>query len=173
VSGADCSNDIVSRYLAGVNRTFPAFLSDEIPSFLADVAYVNTSTGTNTYYTNRKSDNTVYALWIGTNDLGLGAFLTDSQTPELIITNFIEWIWEVFDKIYESGGRQFVLLNQAPLEHSPMYASLQYSGVGDHHYWLNKTLYNMTEYEQKIKEYTTNVNTILDYGVPTELKLRA
>lgn len=173
VSGAFCSNEIFSRYLAGINRTFPAVLEDEIPSFLEDVAYVNASTGTNTFYADRESNNTVYALWIGTNDLGLDAFLTDSQHAGLTITDFIGCVWQVFDAIYGAGGRHFVLLNEAPLEHTPLYAAPQNGGLGDNHYWTNKTAYNMTEYEQKMKEYTTNVNTMFDYGVPVEARIKA
>lgn len=159
--------------MAGLNRTYPSVLEDQIPSFLEDISYVNETTGTNTFYTNRRSDNTIYALWIGTNDLGLDAFLFDSQSPGLTITDFVGCIWETFDNIYKTGGRHFVLLNQAPLEYSPLYAAPQNSGVGDNHYWTNKTAYNMTNYEQKMKEYTTNVNTILEYGAPMELKLKS
>lgn len=173
MSGAFCSNEIFSRYLAGINRTFPSVLEDEIPSFLQDVAYVDVATGTNTFYTDRQSDNTLYALWIGTNDLGIDAFLTDSQKSGLTITNFIECIWQVFDNIYQTGGRHFVILNTAPLEHSPLYAAPLNSGVGNNHYWTNKTAYNMTEYEQKMLEYTTNVNTMLDYGVPVQTKIKS
>ncbi|KAH8198176.1 hypothetical protein TruAng_007657 [Truncatella angustata] len=158
VSGAFCSNEIFSRYLAGINRTFPSVLEDEIPSFLEDIA---------------QSDNTLYALWIGTNDLGIDAFLTDSQNPGLTITNFIDCIWEVFDNIYKTGGRHFVLLNTAPLELSPLYAAPQNSGIGDNHYWTDKTTYNMTEYEQKMLEYTTSVNTMFDYGVPVQTKIKS
>ncbi|KAI1841448.1 hypothetical protein JX265_001484 [Neoarthrinium moseri] len=173
VSGAFCSNEIFSRYLAGINRSFPSVLEDEIPSFLEDVAYVDPAAGTNTFYPNRQSDNTVYALWIGTNDLGTNAFLTDSQKSGLTITNFVECIWDVFDAIYKTGGRHFVLLNEAPLEYSPLYAAPQNSGVGDDHYWTDKTTYNMTEYEQKMKEYTTSVNTMFDYGVPVQVKIKS
>ncbi|KAK6088947.1 gdsl lipase acylhydrolase family protein [Seiridium cupressi] len=173
VSGAFCSNEIFSRFLAGINRTFPSVLEDEIPSFLEDIAFVDAATGTNTFYTDRESDNTVYALWIGTNDLGLDAFLTDSQKPGLTITDFVDCIWQVFDAIYKTGGRRFVLLNTASLEHSPLYAAPQNGGVGDDHYWTDKATYNMTEYEQKMKEYTTNVNTMFDYGVPVELKIKS
>ncbi|KAH8648463.1 hypothetical protein BX600DRAFT_389294 [Xylariales sp. PMI_506] len=173
ISGAFCSNEIFSRYLASIYRTFPSVIDDEIPSFLQDVAYVNQSTGTNTFYTNREADNTVYALWIGTNDLGIDAFLTDSQHDGLTITDFIGCIWQVFDAIYGAGGRRFVLFKEAPLEHSPLYAAPQNGGVLDDKYWTNKTSYNMTDYEQKMKEYTTNVNTIFDYGVPFELKIKA
>lgn len=173
VSGAFCSNEIFSRYLAGINRTFPAVLEDEIPSFLEDIAFLNASTGTNTFYTDRESDNTVYALWIGTNDLGTDAFLTDSQKSGLTITDFVDCVFQVFDIIYSTGGRHFVLLNTAPLEYSPLYAAPQNGGVADDHYWTDKTTYNMTEYEQKMKEYTTSVNTMFDYGVPVQAKIKS
>lgn len=74
VSGATCSNEIVLRYFSGINRSFPSVIDDEIPSFEADVA-------AKTLYLNRTAENTVYGLWIGTNDLGYGGFLTDSQAP--------------------------------------------------------------------------------------------
>ncbi|KAK8102379.1 acetyl esterase [Apiospora sp. TS-2023a] len=170
VSGAFCSNNIFERFLPSINRTFPSVLEDEIPSFVEDVAYINASTGTNTFYPNRAGDNTVYALWIGTNDLGGDAFLTDSQHAGLTITDFVDCIWAVFDAIYAQGGRHFVLFNQAPLERSPLYAAPQHGGAGDTHYWPTKTeACNNTEVEQKMLEYTTNVNTMFDYGVPFQL----
>lgn len=173
MSGAYCTNQIFSRYLAGIYRSFPAVLDDEIPSFLGDIAFVNTTTGTNTFYTNREPDNTVYALWIGTNDLGVGSFLMDVQHAGLTITDFVDCVWDVFDAVYESGGRRFVLLNEAPLEHSPLYAAPQNGGVVDNLYWTDKSSYNATEYEQKMLEYTTNVNTMFDYGVPFHLKVKS
>lgn len=49
-------------------------IDDQLPSFVADVQ-------SETLYANRTADNTVYALWIGTNDLGIAGFLTDRQAP--------------------------------------------------------------------------------------------
>lgn len=74
ISGATCSNEIISRYFSLINGPFPSVVDDELPSFVADV-------GAKTLYENRTAENTVYALWIGTNDLGYGAFLSDSQAP--------------------------------------------------------------------------------------------
>ncbi|KAL1858916.1 hypothetical protein Daus18300_009785 [Diaporthe australafricana] len=162
VSGATCSNEIVARYLASLNRTFPSVLEDELPSFVADVQV-------ETLYTNRTADNTVYALWIGTNDLGYGAFLTDSQAPGTNITSYIDCVWSVFDTIYSTGGRRFVILNTAPLQLSPLYASASNGGVGDNQFWPNKTAYNDTEYEYKMLEYTQLVDRLFDYGVPFEV----
>ncbi|POS76413.1 acetyl esterase [Diaporthe helianthi] len=162
VSGATCSNDIVARYLAGINRTFPAVLEDELPSFVADVR-------SETLYANRTADNTVYALWIGTNDLGYGALLTDSQAPGTNITSYIDCIWTVFDTIYATGGRRFVLLNTAPLQLAPLYSPQSAGGIGDSQFWPNKTLYNQTEYQHKFLEYTQVVDRLFDYGVPFEM----
>ncbi len=52
VSGATCSNKIISRYFANINGPFPSVMDDEIPSFKADVAF-------KTLYPDRTSENTV------------------------------------------------------------------------------------------------------------------
>ncbi|KAI1467712.1 carbohydrate esterase family 16 protein [Daldinia caldariorum] len=172
VSGATCSNEIVKRYLESINAPFPSVIDYEIPAFLADVEYA-LRVEDNDFLSNRKPNNTVYALWIGTNDLGVKGFLTDSQQPGTTISNFIDCIWSVFDSIYSTGGRHLVLFNEAPLDRSPLYASPQNGGVGDNQYQENKTSYNTTEYEQKMLEYTTSVNTIFSYGAPFQLLVEA
>ncbi|KAK0659761.1 hypothetical protein QBC41DRAFT_44654 [Cercophora samala] len=166
VSGATCSNSIVERDFAFINRSFPSVLEDEIPSFTADVKFKS-------IFPNRTPENTVYALWIGTNDLGFDAFLSDSQAPGTTISDFVDCIWTVFDTIYKTGGRRFVLLNEAPLELSPLYAHPDNGGTGDSQFWSTKTNYNITQYSQKIKQYTTNVNTIFDYGVPFQVAVKS
>jgi phospholipase/lecithinase/hemolysin len=166
VSGATCSNEIISRDFPLIHRPFPSVMDDEIPSFKADVAF-------KALYPDRTAANTLYALWIGTNDLGYGGFLSDSQAPGTTITDYVNCIWQVFDNIYQTGGRRFVLLNLAPLELSPLYALPADGGIGDSQFWSNKTQYNMTEYSQKMKEYTTNVNTIFDYGVPFQMVVKS
>ncbi|CAK7220223.1 hypothetical protein SBRCBS47491_004115 [Sporothrix bragantina] len=160
VSGAVCSNELTARYFSLINKPFPSVMDDEVPSFQADVA------GNHSLYQNRSADNTVYALWIGTNDLGFGGFLTDAQTAGANLTSFTDCIWQVLDAIHAAGGRRIVLFNQAPLQLTPMYRPQSAGGAGDNQYWANKTLYNETEYANKIMEYTTSVNTIFDYGVP-------
>ncbi|KAK4660834.1 hypothetical protein QC762_122580 [Podospora pseudocomata] len=166
VSGATCSNKIVERDFAFIGRSFPSVLEDEIPSFTADVKFKS-------IFPNRTPENTVYALWIGTNDLGFDAFLSDSQAPGTTISDFVDCIWSVFDTIYKTGGRRFVLLNEAPLELSPLYAHPDNGGTGDSQFWNTKTNYNVTQYGQKIKQYTTNVNTIFDYGVPFQVAIKS
>lgn len=78
----------------------------------------------------------------------------------------------MFDGIYSTGGRRFALFTQAPLELSPLYAAIENGGVGDVGYWTNKTAYDTVAYEEKIRETTTVVNTIYDYGVPFQLLIK-
>ena len=165
VGGATCSNQIISRYVSGIHQPFPSVLDYEIPTFKTDVTFKD-------LYPNRNADNTAYALWIGTNDLGFDAFLSDSQVSGTTISTYIDCIWTVFDNIYQTGGRNFVLLNLAPLQLSPLYASPSHGGVVDSIFWTSKASYNTTEYQWKMLEYTTSVNTIFDYGVPFQLLIK-
>ncbi|KAF6813727.1 acetyl esterase [Colletotrichum sojae] len=165
VSGATCSNKIISRDFAAIGQPFPSVLDYEVPAYKADTAF-------EALYPNRLANNTVYALWIGTNDLGYGAFLSDSQAPGATISTYVDCIWEVFDNVYETGGRHFVLLNVSPLEQSPLYRATERGGFADSQFWTNKTAYNTTEYEYKMLEYTTNVNTMFDYGAPFQLLVK-
>ncbi|KAK3319309.1 hypothetical protein B0H66DRAFT_623965 [Apodospora peruviana] len=166
VSGATCSNKIISRYFSAINRDFPSVATDEIPSFQVDVSYKS-------IFPNRTPDNTVYALWIGTNDLGNDAFLTDSQAPGTTITDYVDCVWSVFDSIYKTGGRRFMMLNLAPLQLSPQYAEVKNGGAVTSQFWPEKSRYNVTEYSYKMKEYTTNVNTMFEYGMPFQTAIKS
>jgi hypothetical protein len=59
-----------------------------IPAFLADQAYKNDSTP----FLDIPSDESVYAMWVGTNDLGNGAFLTDSQIAGKTIVDYMDCV---------------------------------------------------------------------------------
>lgn len=159
VAGAMCTNNFDSRDLDAINGPFPSVLEYEIPAFEQDTRYPG-------LYPNRRPDNTVYALWIGTNDLGIVGILADKQKAGTTITTYVDCIWTVLDRIYSAGGRHFVLLNQAPLERAPLYATPESGGQGDTPGWSNKTAYNTTEYANKVLQYTTSVNTMYDYGGP-------
>ncbi|GAP88023.1 putative acetyl esterase [Rosellinia necatrix] len=171
ISGAVCSNEIVYRHLDAINGPFPSVIDYQVPAFQADVEYAENTTNT-TFLQNRTAENSVYALWIGTNDLGNGGFLLDKQVPGNTISDYIDCIWSAFDGIYSTGARRFAIFTQAPLEVSPLYAAPENGGTGNVNFWTNKTAYNTAEYESKILEYTTTVNTIYSYGVPFELLVR-
>lgn len=138
VSGAVCSSVQTPRYSPSIHEDFPGIIEYEVPAFVADIQYVNSSTGTNTLYTDHHASNTVYAIWIGTNDLGVGALLQDGQEKGTNITTFTDCVFRAFDSIYAAGGRSFVLINSAPLQLSPLYGTAAAGGVSSSHYWPNK-----------------------------------
>jgi hypothetical protein len=137
VSGAVCDNNIIYRFIE--YGPFPDVVY-EVNAFVADVNYINKSTHTNTLYTDRKPDNTVYSMWIGTNDLGVDAFLTDSSLHETTIPDYVDCIYDKFDQIYKEGGRYFVLMNTAPLQLSPLYGMPDAGGLTASHYWPDKVI---------------------------------
>lgn len=77
VGGAMCSDAITSHDLDSIHGPFPSIYDYEIPTFKADLAYPN-------LFPNRRADNTIYALWIGTNDLGIDGFLGDKM-PQILV----------------------------------------------------------------------------------------
>jgi len=167
VSGAVCDNKIIYRYLASVNGPFPDVVY-EVDAFVADANYINETTKTNTLYTDRTKENTVYSIWIGTNDLGADAFLTDSSLNQTTIPDYVDCIFDKFDQIYKAGGRYFVLMNNAPLHLTPLYGAPDAGGLAASHYWPDKPA-NISEVSGKMHEYNQLVNTVFDYRVPFEL----
>ncbi|KAL9471064.1 hypothetical protein ACSS6W_009005 [Trichoderma asperelloides] len=164
ISGATCDNNNVARWASFLNANFPSIITDEIPSFKKDRKTA--------LYRGVNAANTVYALWIGTNDLSFTGILSDSQVAGTTISTYIDCIWATFDAIYAEGGRRFVLLNLNALQLVGLYRPQSDGGAGDNQFWQNKTLYNQTEYAQKMLEYTTSSNTIIDYGVPFYLLVK-
>jgi hypothetical protein len=137
VSGAVCDNNQIFRFIEF--GPFPDVVY-EVNAFIADVKYMNKTTHTNTLYTNRRPDNTVYSMWIGTNDLGVDAFLTDSSLHGTAIPDYVDCIYDKFDQIYREGGRYFVLMNTAPLQLSPLYGMPDAGGLTASHYWPDKVI---------------------------------
>ncbi|KAH9205281.1 acetyl esterase [Leptodontidium sp. 2 PMI_412] len=139
----------------------------EVDAF-TDTKFVNSTTKKNSLYTDRHEGNTVYSMWIGTNNLGIYAFLTDSNSDGTTIPDYVDCIFKRFNEIYKNGGRYFVLMNTAPLELSPLYGVLGKGGLAASHYWPHEPA-NGTEISFKMKEYTYPVNSVFSYRTPYEL----
>ncbi|MBE7179720.1 MAG: SGNH/GDSL hydrolase family protein [Terriglobus roseus] len=155
VAGAVCSNEITPRYFAPINAPFPDVEGYEIPAFYADydtgVLKINPSS-------------TAYAMWIGTNDLGAGAFLTDSQVAGKSVADYLDCVYRAVDKLYASpiNARYFVLMNIAPLQLVPMYQlpgvsnfELDYQNATATHYrMLEQVLLVNEAYEFRTQVYS-------------------
>ncbi|KAF2125174.1 carbohydrate esterase family 16 protein [Dothidotthia symphoricarpi CBS 119687] len=163
VSGAACSNAITPRSLTST-PAFPDVAGYELPAFIADSSYI-TPNGSK-FFTGQPK-NTVYALWIGTNDLGNNAFLTNSQVKGKTVKDFVDCVYDTITSLYENGGRYFVLLNLAPLNLLPQYATPENGGLSATQFWPDKTRYNITDVSYRMQETVVSLNEVFKYRTPS------
>lgn len=185
VSGAVCSNEITPRQVwcthvlmtsndydrtfQSINADFPAVLEYELPAFLSDQQALRINTTTPYFTPTLSATNAAFAIWIGTNDLGVNAFLTDSQVPGKVLADYLDCVYNVLDGLYAAGGRVFVLFNAAPLHLSPLYANTTIRGVtSSAKYWPHKDQLNITQYAEVMHEFTSSVNAVYKYRTPYE-----
>ena len=95
-SGATCSNALTPR-------TFPSVFGDELPAYFA--AKANGSLG------HLAPAETMYTLWIGTNDVGVGTLLTGQQTPGVTLVDTVSCAVDWVSTLYKSGARNFIFQN--------------------------------------------------------------
>ncbi len=165
VAGSTCSEKVATQPARVIPGPVPTVLDYEIPAFEADLAFAS-------LYPDRQPGNTVYAIWIGTNDLGVEGFLDDRNRPETVLDDLVGCVWESFDRIYKTGGRRFVVMNVAPLEKSPTYASFGEGGAENTPVWPTKSQYNTSDYQHKMFQYSQAVNGLFDYTAPFHLLVK-
>lgn len=130
----------------------------EIPAFVADSRYTAMN---GTKFMSNPPDETVYSIWIGTNDLG--SFVTDIQEPGKTIVDYLDCVYASLQKLYDQGGRYFVIQNIAPLNLAPMYALPEVGGVGN--------VTNKTETSYRMLQQAVTVNSIYDYRTAFDAKI--
>ncbi|EED22785.1 GDSL lipase/acylhydrolase family protein [Talaromyces stipitatus ATCC 10500] len=167
VDGAVCSNEISPRYVPSINGNFPSVLEYEVPAYVADSKFVTNGSP----FLDIPPWGTVYSMWIGTNDLGEDAFLTDSQVPGRSLPDYTECVFTALDKIYANGARYFVLQNVIPLQLVPLYATPKNGGVYATYGDTSGTP-NVTETSYRMWESVKTVNEIYKYQLPFELLIR-
>jgi hypothetical protein len=107
MSGSSCSSAVVGGFLPGI-------LENQVPSFEGDLKLPG--------FLELPPKDTVYAIWIGTNDLGFAGFLPQAD-GQAKVPKYVECVWTVFDKMYAAGGRKFLLMNIIPLNLLPIYTT--------------------------------------------------
>ncbi|KAL4991882.1 hypothetical protein BDW68DRAFT_184544 [Aspergillus falconensis] len=159
VSGAPCSNKITPRFYEPINAPYPSVLEYEIPAYLADSKYVDPS---GNKFMDINANETVYAIWIGTNDIGSDAFLTDSQVKGTTIPDYIACVYKALDSMYADGARYFVIMNLAPLQLAPQYATPENGGQ------VSTDGTNVTEKSYRMWESVVTINDVYRYKTPYE-----
>ncbi|KAF5381805.1 hypothetical protein D9615_005589 [Tricholomella constricta] len=103
-AGATCSNDITFR-------PFPSVFESQLPL----------------YFTEKRNGSlkldpkeTIYTLWIGTNDLGVNSLVSGSNKASIVdvAACMVNWV----KVLYASGARNFLFQNMIPLQTAPLYA---------------------------------------------------
>ncbi|KAH9916236.1 GDSL lipase/acylhydrolase [Amylocystis lapponica] len=144
-SGGACSNNLTYR-------AYPSVMESQLPTYFAEVA-----DGT----LKLDPESTVYTLWIGTNDVGINALLTGSQTPGVTLVNTTDCAVSWVKVMYDSGARNFVFQNMLPLEKTVLYSVDSYPNW----YWTEPR--NSTEWNLFMTELTNAGNEL------SSLKLQA
>ena len=155
------------RTFEAIEADFPSVLEYEVPAFLADKEATRNGTSEPYFTPALSAADSVYVMFIGTNDLGVWAFLTDSQVPGKVLTDYTDCVYQSLDQLYASGARVFVLMNTVPLQLAPLYANTSIGGVTETSYWPEMTS-NKTQIAKTMHEYTTSVNNIYKYQTPFE-----
>lgn len=161
VSGAVCSNEITPRYFAAIDADFPDVPGYEVPAYLNDSKYyVN-----GTKFLIEPVDQTVFAIWIGTNDLGYYAFIEDQQVPGKYIPDYMDCVFDQIQALYDNGGRYFVFMNVVPLQLTAIYGEPGVNAAGPNQYWPDKAG-NFTEINARMAQQVVSTDAIYATRVP-------
>ena len=112
-----------------------------------------------------QQDSTAYAIWIGTNDLGNNAFITNSQRPNKTVADYMDCVYNTIDGLYKNGGRYFVILNLAPLDLLPQYQLPSQGGLSATQFWPADGR-NMTDVHYRMQNTVAALNEVYEYRTP-------
>jgi len=92
-AGATCSNNMTFR-------PFPPVFESQIPTFLDEK---------NNHTIKLDQKNTLYSLWIGTNDIGVSSLLTGDNDASIVDVAqcMVDWV----KTMYKNGARNFLFQN--------------------------------------------------------------
>ncbi|KAI6135858.1 carbohydrate esterase family 16 protein [Pisolithus thermaeus] len=143
--GATCSNNLT-------DRPFPPLMEYQLPD------YLNATRNGTIPPSSILPHETTYAIWIGTNDVGANALLTQGVGVRkgVSIVEVRKCVVDVVRVLYESGARYFVIMNMIPLNLTPLYSPDSYPSV----YWTAPR--NRTEWSVFMHELVRAGNAITD-----------
>ncbi|KAJ2920932.1 hypothetical protein H1R20_g16159, partial [Candolleomyces eurysporus] len=144
-AGATCSNNLTYR-------PFPPLFEGQLPLYFEEKANGTVKVA---------PQETVYTLWIGTNDLGTNALLTGNPGTKASLVEVTDCMVNWVKVLYQRGVRNFIFQNMIPLETIPLYAPVSYYT----RYWTAER--NSTEWSVFMRELVLSGNQL------TKLKLQA
>ncbi|KAK5626307.1 hypothetical protein RRF57_002022 [Xylaria bambusicola] len=106
--GATVDSNLVAPYDVSVKSLKDQVELEFIPGYTGNSAKA-TWTG----------DNSIFAVWIGINDIG-NSYYKGADETKVLNAQIFDAISDLIDQIYEAGGRNYVLINVPPLERTPL-----------------------------------------------------
>lgn len=103
-SGATCSNNITFR-------PFPSVFESQLPLYSADKA--------NGTLSRLEPRETLYTLWIGTNDVGANGLLTGHGAIDASLVDTTACAVNWIKVMYQSGARNFLFQNVSDIDYIP------------------------------------------------------
>ena len=94
-AGATCSNNLT-------DRPFPSLFESQLPLYFEETR--NGSIRLN-------PEETIYTLWIGTNDVGVNSLIVGEGTPGVTLVDVTECAVNWVKVLYENGARNFLFQN--------------------------------------------------------------
>ncbi|KAF9065311.1 GDSL lipase/acylhydrolase [Rhodocollybia butyracea] len=138
-AGATCSNNLT-------DRPFPSVFESQLPAYFSELA--------NGTVPKLKPEETLYTLWIGTNDVGVGALLTGGGMKGVSLVDTVACAINWVKVMYESGARNFIFQNMIPLQNTVLYAADSYPNE----YWT--AVRNTTDWNVVMTEFTQTGNKL-------------
>ncbi|KAH7097804.1 SGNH hydrolase [Auriculariales sp. MPI-PUGE-AT-0066] len=105
-AGGSCSKALTPR----PNIPAPYLMEDMIPQFAAS-----------NLTTTLDMSKTLFTLWFGTNDVGIGNILTGDATPGVTVVDTTKCTVNAVKTLYDLGARNFLFMNMIPLHRTIFY----------------------------------------------------
>ncbi|KAG8746662.1 hypothetical protein FRC12_014230 [Ceratobasidium sp. 428] len=164
-SGGTCSNKLTPRI-------WPSVLESQISEYDQNVTiktgdptnstFIITPNGT---YAPLLASDTLYSIWIGTNDVGAEALLTD-PLENVSIVNTTACVFDWVKLLYDRGARNFLIQNMILLQLAPMYSATGYTTK----FWNYP--HNQTEWSIFMAELVRSGNALTAFWIEYVAPLR-
>jgi len=97
------------------------------------------------FYNQWDSKNTLFALYLGSNDIHFINFINTNKTVFQVMDNIIDIIFNHAEKMYEKGARNFIFINVPPLNEAPINAKGKHSYYKDEIPYFNNAINKKTK----------------------------
>ncbi|KAF5361189.1 hypothetical protein D9758_009023 [Tetrapyrgos nigripes] len=104
-------------------------------------------------------DQFVVIIWIGTNDVGINSFVTDSQKSNISLADLAQCQINALRRMHSLGARQFILNSLIPLQITKLYSNSSDPVI----YWPEE--HDGPAWNKRMFNFVTTLNTLLKSGI--------